>query len=157
MGMPRIKRILVVCTGNSCRSVMAKGLLKKMLQDQGKEVLVISAGIAALPGLRPTRETIEVMARHSIDVSSHLTQRLTNDMVEAAELVLVMERIHREEILNRIPHAKKKVFLLREYAGAPSNYAADIEVPDPIAKPMDVYDSCFQMIQDAMEKVVKKL
>ena len=61
--MSRIKRILVVCTGNSCRSVMAKGLLKKMLQDQGKEVLVISAGIAALPGLRPTRETIEVMAR----------------------------------------------------------------------------------------------
>ena len=155
--MAEMRRLLVVCTGNSCRSVMAKGLLKKVLQDQGKEFMVISAGIAALPGLRPTRETIEVMARHHIDVTAHLTQRLTNDMVESADLVLVMERIHKQEILNRLPNAKKKVFLLREYAGAPSNYAADIEVPDPIAKPMDVYESCFQLIQEAVEKVVKKL
>lgn len=157
MGMPGAKRILVVCTGNSCRSVMAKGLLKKMLQDHGKSAMVVSAGIAALPGLRPTRETMDVMARHDIDVSTHLTQRLTNDMVESADLVLVMERIHREEILNRIPHAKKKVFLLREYAGAASGHAADIEVPDPIAKPIDVYESCFEMIEAAVDKVVEKI
>jgi len=135
---------------------MAKGLLKKMLQDR-KEFLVASAGIAALPGLRPTRETRDVMAQHGIDVSSHLTQRLTNQMVEDADLVLVMERIHREEILNRLPHAKKKVFLLREYADAIPRSSPEIDVPDPIAKSLDVYESCFRMIQDSVEKVVKKL
>lgn len=154
--MPGIKRILVVCTGNSCRSVMAKGLLKSMLKDR-KDIMILSAGIAALPGLRPTRETIEVMARHQVDISSHLTQRLTNDMVEEADLVLVMERMHKQEILNRIPRAERKVFLLREYAGVPSGPGVDIEVPDPIAKPMEVYESCFRMIQGAVEKVVQKL
>ena len=156
MGMPGIKRILVVCTGNSCRSVMAKGLLKKMLQDR-KDIFVVSAGIAALPGLRPTRETIDVMAQHHIDVSSHLTQRLTNQMVEDSDLVLVMERIHREEILNRLPHAKKKVFLLKEYADTIPRFSSEVDVPDPIAKSPDVYESCFRMIQEAIEKVVKKL
>lgn len=156
MGMPGMKRILVVCTGNSCRSVMAKGLLKSILKDR-QDLMVISAGIAALPGLRPTQETIEVMARHRIDVSSHLTQRLTDEMIEEADLVLVMERMHKQEILNRLPHSKKKVFLLREYADSPSGSDMDIEVPDPIAKPMEVYESCFGMIREAVEKVVKKL
>lgn len=151
-----MKRLLVVCTGNSCRSVMAKGLLRKMLQGR-QDILVASAGVAALPGFRPTRETIEVMAQHGIDVSSHLTQRLTNQMVEEADLILVMERIHKQEILNRVPSAKKKVFLLREFAECIPGPSVDIEIPDPIAKPMDVYESCFRVIQELAEKVVKKL
>ena len=154
--MSDVKRILVVCTGNSCRSVMAKGLLKDRLRDR-KEVMVISAGVAALPGLRPTRETIEVMARHNIDISSHLTQRLTNEMIEISDLILVMERIHKHEILNRVPNARKRVFLLREYAGVPSGEVVDTEVPDPISKPMDVYESCFNVIREAVEEVVKKI
>lgn len=154
--MPRMKRLLVVCTGNSCRSVMAKGLLRKMLQDR-QDILVASAGVAALPGFRPTRETVEVMAKHGIDVSSHLTQRLTNQMVEEADLIFVMERIHRQEILNRVPSAKKKIFLLREYADPVPGSPVDIEIPDPIAKSMDVYESCFRIIQESVEKVVKKL
>ena len=135
---------------------MAKGLLRKMLQDR-KDILVVSAGVAALPGFRPTRETIEVMAKHGIDVSAHLTQRLTNQMVEEADLIFVMERIHKQEILNRVPSAKKKVFLLCEYADTVPGPSVEIEIPDPIAKPMDVYESCFCIIQEAVEKVVKKL
>ncbi|MBI4436344.1 MAG: low molecular weight protein arginine phosphatase [Candidatus Omnitrophica bacterium] len=155
--MPGIKRLLVVCTGNSCRSVMAKGLLKKLLESR-KDVEIASAGTAAMPGFRPTQETIEIMARHGIDVSGHLSQRLTPDMVDRADLVLVMERGHQEEILKKIPRAKKKVFLLREYADtAPSSPTMDIEIPDPIAKPIEVYESCFRAIQEAIERVVKKL
>lgn len=154
--MSGVKRVLLVCTGNSCRSVIAKGLLKKMLGDR-KDVMVLSAGVAALPGFRPTQETIEVMAKHGVDVSSHLSQRLTNEMVEEADLILVMERGHREEILRRVPHAKKKVYLLREYADATPGAAKEIDIPDPIAKPMEVYESCFQIIQEAVVKMVERL
>ena len=136
---------------------MAKGLLKKMLNEQNKEILVASAGVAAMPGFRPTKETIDVMAKHNIDVSTHLTQRLTSQMVDDADLVLVMERMHKEEILNRHPGARKKVFLLREYAEGLPEDSAEINIPDPIAKPMEVYESCFSQIRNAVEKVVQKL
>ena len=155
--MSKVRRLLVVCTGNSCRSVMAKGLLKKMLESR-KDIEIASAGTAAMPGFRPTRETVEIMAQHGIDVSGHLSQRLTPDMVDRADLVLVMEKGHREEILKKIPRAKKKVFLLREYADATSSLGGtDIEVPDPIAKPIEVYETCFRTILEAVERVVKKL
>lgn len=157
-GSLKVRRLLVVCTGNSCRSVMAKGLLKKRLQEKDrKDILVMSAGIIALPGFKPTQETIHVMAQHGIDVASHLTQRLTNEMVEDADLVLVMEQLHKQEILRRIPHAKKKVFLLREFADTAPESSENIDIADPIAKPMEVYESCFRLIQESVEKVIQKL
>ncbi len=135
---------------------MAKGLLKKMLQGRN-DVMVLSAGIAAMPGLRATQETINVMAKNGIDVASHLTQRLTNEMVEEADLVLVMERFHKQEILSRVPGASKKVHLLREFGGTHSPDAAEIDIVDPIAKPTEVYESCFQTIREAVEKAVQKI
>jgi len=136
---------------------MAKGLLKKILEDQKKEIFVASAGVAAMPGFRPTRETIEVMAKHGIDISTHLSQRLTPDMVDEADIVLVMERIHRHEILNHIPRAKKKIFLLREFAGVKAETPSDLEIPDPISKSMEVYENCFKIIEESVQKVVQKL
>ncbi len=136
---------------------MAKGLFKKRLRDRS-DIMILSAGVGALPGMRPTQETIDIMARHGIDVSTHLSQRLTDEMVEQADLILVMERGHKSEILKRVPGAKKKVFLLREYAeNASVSPRIDIEVPDPIAKPADVYESCFRMIQESVEGVIKQL
>ena len=151
--MVKPKRLLVVCTGNSCRSVMAKGLLKKLLA--ARDIQVISAGISAIPGFRPTKETIEVMAKEGIDVSGHLTQRLTPEMIDRADVILVMEHWHKEQILRLVPSSKSRVFLLREFADQAQG--TEIEIPDPIAKPPEVYERCFQMIKESVEKVVAKL
>ena len=151
--MGKLKRLLVVCTGNSCRSVMAKGLLKKVLA--GRDIQVASAGVSAIPGFRPTKETIEVMAKEGIDVSGHLSQRLTADMVHRADLILVMEHWHKEQILRLAPSAKSKVFLLKEYAD--QSDGSEVEIPDPIAKPQEVYERCLQLIKECIEKVVAKL
>lgn len=132
---------------------MAKGLLKKMLA--GREIQVMSAGVSAIPGFRPTRETIEVMAKEGIDVSGHLTQRLTEEMVRQADTVLVMEYWHKEQILRLVPSAKSKVFLLREFVDHVPE--TELEILDPIAKPFEIYESCFQTIKTCVEKVVTKL
>ncbi len=95
------------------------------------------------------------MAKEGVDVSGHLSQRLTAEMVQQADLILVMEYWHKEHILRMVPSAKEKVFLLKEFAGLSGD--PSIEVPDPIAKPMEVYQSCFQIIKNSVEKAVKKL
>jgi len=132
---------------------MAKGLLKKRLS--GREIQVMSAGVSALPGFRPTRETIDVMAREGVDVSGHLSQRLTPEMVQQADLILVMEHWHKDQVLRLAPSAKSKVFLLWEFADPTQQ--SDIEIPDPIAKPREVYEVCLKTIKECVEKAVTRL
>ena len=58
----KIKKIMFVCTGNTCRSVMAEGLMKKMLQDRGEyDIEVYSAGLRASTGEYSTDEAVMVM------------------------------------------------------------------------------------------------
>jgi len=158
--MPQNNRtILIICTGNSCRSVMAEGLLKKYLRQAGKgDIKVISAGVLPASGLVPTQETVEVMKEEGIDVSGYRSKNLSPELIKRADIILVMEAIHREEVLNKVPEAKSKTFLLKEFGvpGFDKNGLA-IGIRDPIARPIDDYRLCLNMIKKEIERIVKIL
>jgi len=93
---------------------MAEGLLKKRLKELGKnDVEVRSAGMRAFGGMPPTSGTIEVMKETGADVSGVRSKMLTNEMIRDADLILVMEDMHREEIVRRVPDASPKTHLLK--------------------------------------------
>ena len=137
---------------------MAEGLLRQALQRAGIErVSVESAGVFAIEGMGPTRETQKVLQEAGVDCATHHARTLTSEMIEHADLILAMEQFQIEEILRRFPSAKEKVYLLKAYGLARHEAGESLSIPDPIGKPLEVYEVCFAEIRDAVERLAKSL
>src|SRR5438034_4194984 len=94
--------ILLVCTGNICRSPMASGFLSGLLRDRGiDEVRVASCGVSAWEGSPPTPEAVAAMREQGQDISGHVARRMSRRIVESADLIVGMSSEHRDAV-NRV-------------------------------------------------------
>ena len=157
--MSKVKSILLVCTGNSCRSIMAEGIFRKYLKDAGKnDIDVASAGIMAIDGFPPTDETIKVMKDNGVDVSGYKSRRITADLINKSDLVLVMEGVHKDFVIRIDPSAEGKVHLLKKYGSSDKRkYPEDDGVPDPIGRPLDFYKLSLEIIKEEAKRIVALL
>lgn len=138
--------LLLVCTGNTCRSPMSEVLAKAQiakrlncpidkLEERG--VIVLSAGLSAMPGGRAATEAVEVMKQRGLDLSGHESQPVTDRIVNHADLILTMTRSHRQGLLSQWPSAASRTFLV-----SPS----DRDIADPIGSPLEHYEACANRI-----------
>ena len=127
-----LKKVLVVCTGNTCRSPMAEGWLNLKLAGKGWKAE--SAGVAAWGGDSASPEAVEVMREIGVDISAHRTRALTKAAVEGASVVLAMSEGHRREIEHRFPEAAQKTFLVKSFG-----LEAAGDVADPFGLSADAY------------------
>ncbi len=149
------KSILFVCTGNSCRSVMAEGLFKKAVENR-KDFLVGSAGVAAGDGYGASDDTLLVMKKHGIDMSDHKSRRVTAAMVRTADKIFVMENMHRDAILEEWPEAAEKTHLLTEYSKHVKHRGREIDIPDPIRMSQDFYRNVFEVIRECVDHIAEE-
>jgi len=148
------KTVLFVCTGNSCRSVMGEYMMKKHLNDRD-DVEVISAGTGVFIRARASAETIKVLEEEGLDATDHEATPIDSVLLKKSDLVLVMTRGHRRQVLDRVPEIEKRVYLLKEFANIPRGSETDLDIPDPIGKSHAEYEECFLTIKEAIAKIEK--
>ncbi|MFH1406752.1 MAG: L-threonylcarbamoyladenylate synthase [Candidatus Omnitrophota bacterium] len=153
------KFILVVCTGNTCRSVMASDMLQKELASR-KDIEILSAGVSAIPGAGASFTVAEVMKEQGYDVSDHVSRSVTDELINMSDIILVMEKAHRDRILEKAPQVKNKVHLLREYlrdAPIPENDPESGEVPDPVGRDKAFNRYVYGIIKENIDRIAGKL
>ena len=146
------KNILFVCTGNSCRSVMAEYLLKARLIGRDN-VEVLSAGTGVYFKSPASHETVTVLREQGINAGIHMSRSLGRIMLRKSDLIFAMTRSHRTQILDLVPSVEKRVYLLKEFIDRPS-FQSDLDVPDPIGQGHAEYQECLLTIKEAIDKIV---
>lgn len=108
--------ILVVCTGNICRSPIAEGVLRVLLEERLADAapLVASAGTAGWDGRPATEEAVAAAAELGVDIAGHRARALRPDHVRAADLVIGMSAEHVERAVALEPSAAERTFTLKE-------------------------------------------
>ena len=149
--------MLFVCSGNSCRSPIAEGLCRKLLErklgveqsaltEHGYEVA--SCGTHAIVGVPASAESRIVARELDVDLSEHLSRPVTERMLRAADFVYVMTPEQMAEVLSLSPDAKGKVMLL-DPKGRP--------IADPHGGDLETYRRCARMIEEALRKRLRNL
>lgn len=108
-------RILFVCTGNTCRSPMAEGMMRKLARERNIGVEVRSAGVAAAKGMSISHHAEAVLREQGIG-DRILSTPLHEELVEWADLILALTESHKRQIIYTFPEAADKIYTLKEYA-----------------------------------------
>ncbi|MGV1034623.1 MAG: hypothetical protein ACOYBP_05300 [Microbacteriaceae bacterium] len=114
--------ILVVCTGNICRSPLAAGLVSSYVSDIPGQLLVTSAGTRPMLGSRVPGEIVRFAESLQVRLDAHVPRELNAELIHQASLVLTAERAHRAEVVSLVPSASRKTYTLNQFARLSSEH-----------------------------------
>lgn len=138
--------ILVVCTGNICRSPTAERLLRKKLPEKQ----IDSAGTRALQGSAADPLACKVSLNNGVSLASHQGRQLTRELAREYALILVMEKMHLRQVTEIAPEARGKTLLL-------SHWSDGRDIIDPYHKSIEAFEFVFQLIEQATHDWAEKL
>ena len=145
-----VRSVLLVCHGNIMRSAYAEARLRSLVDPAA--VNVLSAGVAAKDGTPAAPDAIRVASARGVDLENHGARRLTRELVNRADAILVMDFANEARLLAEFPDAAPRVALLGTFGNEPG---ADDEIADPYNQPLAVVEQCFSSIDRPLSAVVE--
>lgn len=150
-------RLLLVCTGNTCRSPLAEALLRREVERRGwRHVRVRSAGVAAFPGTPASGGARRVGREAGLSLEEHAARPLTPEEVEWADLILTMSPAHLDAV-ERHGGAGKAALLTAFASGTEHDPASGTAISDPIGGDDELYRATFRELEELIEKVLRRL
>ncbi|MFL5291593.1 MAG: low molecular weight protein-tyrosine-phosphatase [Myxococcales bacterium] len=140
-------RVLMVCTGNICRSPMAQVLLADALKKRGIDVAVESAGLGALVGHPADPIAVKLMQARGLDLSGHRGRQLTREIIRSFPLILVMEKEQQRGVEQLDPSARGRVLRV----GGVGNF----DVPDPSRRGLAAFEVSLTLIDRGLSQIEK--
>lgn len=141
-----VKSILVVCIGNICRSPLAEVLFSQHLPN----INTISAGLRAVVGHPADPHAIDTATKHRLSIHQHRAKQLTPTMCRHADLILVMERSHIQQV-DRIDTVARSKTLLLGY------WLEQQEVADPYGRDLSYFEHTFKRVKQAVDAWTKAI
>ncbi|WP_286119367.1 low molecular weight protein arginine phosphatase [Thermoactinomyces sp. DSM 45891] len=147
------KRILFVCTGNTCRSPMAEALLRNISQEFLIDLEVKSAGTHAYDGMEASEYSSMALQEKGID-HDHRSQAITPELIRWSDLILTMTAGHQAILEQIFPEAKEKMFTLKGLAYGAQD--PDQDIPDPYGGSVEMYQETRNEIEQAIRQLLRK-
>lgn len=142
--------ILVLCTGNICRSPFGEAMLKKLKP----ELDISSAGVDVetnkLTGLPADPLAIKVAEQYGIDITQHRSKQVTQNDIDTADVILVMERRQVDQLCEAFPFARSKAVLFGHWIGIST-------IDDPFRQGEAAFERAFSLIENAAQAWTRKL
>lgn len=152
--MTGVREVLVVCSGNTCRSPLGAALLADRLSRDPRlrEIRVTSAGTSAWDGSPASEGSYLVALERGLDLSTHRARLLTPELVQRADLILTMSEAHAHRIADM--GGAMKVHTWTGYADVPGVVP---EIPDPFGGDVRHYRETAELLASVLDGIVERL
>lgn len=149
-----MKKVLMVCLGNICRSPMAEGILQHKINQQNLPISVDSAGTSNYHiGEAPDQRAIAEMKKYNIDIASLKARQFTTQDFDVFDEIYAMDESNYENIvaLATTNEQKQKVKLMLNLTHPNQN----LSVPDPYFGGQSGFTHVYKMLNDACDKIIE--
>lgn len=147
-----VRSVLFVCKANICRSPLAEVYFLDKAMNEGYSIKVSSAGVDAKPGRSLHALASEIARQHGIPLEGHAAKQLSGELMQRADIVLVMELAQKYRVVKLYPLDRHKVFVLGQFCRR-----GPIDIDDPHLGTREDFQFCFERIKDACDRVIQQL
>lgn len=135
------KKIMFICSGNTCRSPMAEGLFRKYLADNNIENIEVgSAGVSAFPGDAVSENSVIAARKRGVDISSHRARQINPEDILTVDLFVCMSQSHASALSGICGEERLTV----------------LGVSDPYMQSVDIYENCCRQIESKFPEILER-